>query len=232
MRIDNLFLLEDGSVAIIDYESSVKYENYVKYLNYIVRVMERYKRDRAPQIRMIVIYTADVEKADEYFQAGCLTLRLEQAFLIGIDSEGVYKEIKRKLEKGKQLSDDELMKLMILPLTYKGKDKKKQGVKQAVELAKQIEDTQKKTFVLSGILVFADKIIDADTAKYRKEIISMTQVAELLLEEGREEGRKQGIHTLIESLRSFSIPDETIIGQLIERYELTKDEASVFIGQK
>ena len=60
----------------------------------------------------------------------------------------------------------------------------------------------------------------------------MTQVAELLLEEGREEGSEQGIHTLIESLRSFSIPDEAVIGQLVERYELTKDEASVFIRQK
>ena len=52
------------------------------------------------------------------------------------------------------------------------------------------------------------------------------------IEEGREEGIEQGIHTLIESLRSFSIPDEAVIGQLVERYELTKDEASVFIRQK
>ena len=40
MRIDNLFLLEDGSIAIIDYESSLKWENYLKYLNYIVRILE------------------------------------------------------------------------------------------------------------------------------------------------------------------------------------------------
>ena len=52
------------------------------------------------------------------------------------------------------------MKLIILPLTYKGKEKKRQAVKEAVELAKQIVDKEEKTFVLSGILVFADKIID------------------------------------------------------------------------
>ena len=54
MRIDNLFLLEDGSLAIIDYESTLKWENYLKYLNYIVRILERYKQE-AKQIRMIVI---------------------------------------------------------------------------------------------------------------------------------------------------------------------------------
>lgn len=45
MRIDNLFLLEDDSIAIIDYESDVKWENHLKYLIYIVRILERYKKD-------------------------------------------------------------------------------------------------------------------------------------------------------------------------------------------
>ncbi len=193
MRIDNLFLLEDDSIAIIDYESDVKWENHLKYLNYIVRILERYKKEERPkQIRMIVIYTADVEKAPEEFSAGCLTLKMEQAFLRKIDSEAVQEEIREKLAQGLPLSDDELMKLIILPLTYKGKEKKKQAVKEAVELAKRIVDKEEKTFVLSGILVFADKIIDAETAKYIKEVVRMTQVAELLLEEGRQEGRQEG----------------------------------------
>lgn len=88
MRIDNLFLLEDGSIAIIDYESSLKWENYLKYLNYIVRILERYKQE-AKHIRMIVIYTADIEQAEDEFHAGCLTLRLEQAYLRKVDSKSI-----------------------------------------------------------------------------------------------------------------------------------------------
>lgn len=236
MRLDNLFLLEDDSVAIIDYESEVKWENQLKYLNYIVRILERYKKERPKKIRMIVIYTADVETAPEEFSAGCLTLRMERAFLRKIDSEGEREELTRRLKGKLPLSDDDLMKLIILPLTYKGTERKKQAVKEAVELAKQIADNEKKTFVLSGILVFADKIIDADTAKYIKEVVRMTQVAELLLEEGREEGREesriQGINALIDSLKSLLIPDETIVNQLMERYQLTRGEADAFIRQR
>ena len=237
MRLDNLFLLEDDSVAIIDYESEVKWENQLKYMNYIVRILERYKKDEMPKkIRMIVIYTADVETAPEEFSAGCLTLKMERTFLRKIDSEGEREELARRLKEKLPLSDDELMKLIILPLTYKGTERKKQAVKEAVELAKQITDNEKKTFVLSGILVFADKIIDADTAKYIKEVVRMTQVAELLLEEGREEGREesriQGINALIDSLKSLLIPDETIANQLMERYQLTRGEADAFIRQR
>ena len=107
--------------------------------------------------------------------------------------------------------DDELMKLIILPLTYKGKEKKRQAVKEAVELAKQIVDKEEKTFVLSGILVFADKIIDTETAKYIKELpVRMTQVAELLLEEGREEGRILTVKIFQEAQRNPQATSEQI----------------------
>lgn len=59
-----------------------------------------------------------------------------------------------------------------------------------MELAKQIEDKKEQTFLLSGILIFADKIIDPETAKYIMEVMRMTQVAELFLEEGRAEGSR------------------------------------------
>ena len=194
LKIDNVFLLEDNTIAVIDYESDYKKRNKHKYVRYVNHVSEHYGRQWKKDVivRMIVIYTADVEKAPEEFSAGCLTLKIEQAFLRKIDSETVQEEIREKLALGLPLSDDELMKLIILPLTYKGKEKKKQAVKEAVELAKKIADKEEKAFVLSGILVFADKIIDTETAKYIKEVVRMTQVAELLLEEGREEGRREG----------------------------------------
>ena len=88
------------------------------------------------------------------------------------------------------MSDEELMEFIVLPLTYKGTEAKQEAVKDAVELAKQIEDKEEQTFLLSGILVFADKIIDSETAKYIREVMRMTQVAELFLEEGRAEGSR------------------------------------------
>lgn len=180
MRLDNLFLLEDGSLAVIDYESEVKRSNQLKYVNYIVRVLERYKKNGMPKnIRMIVIYTADVKTAPKRFSAGCLTLRMER------------------------------------------------------------------TFALSGILVFADKIIDDETAEYVKEVLRMTKVAQLLMEEGRQDGwkkgqqdgwrkgqqdeRREGIKALINSLKSFSIPDEMIVNQLMEQYRLNKDDARALL---
>ena len=63
LRLDNLFLLSDGSIGIMDYESAYNQENFVKYINYIARVIKRYainhELDRIKQIKMIVIYRHD-----------------------------------------------------------------------------------------------------------------------------------------------------------------------------
>lgn len=41
LRLDNLFLLQDDSLALVDYESSYADANKIKYLNYIVRTLKR-----------------------------------------------------------------------------------------------------------------------------------------------------------------------------------------------
>ncbi len=51
-------------------------------------------------------------------------------------------------------------------------------------------------------------------------------------EETRKETREKDINILIESLKSFNIPIQAILEQIMERYGLTKDEADSFINQK
>ena len=99
--IDNLFLLEDGTYAIVDYESVYKKANKIKYLNYITRVMEKYfKEDETFNLRLIVIYTSDVQSAEPTLETNCFTLRTEQAFLSHIDGEAAFREIQGKLQSG------------------------------------------------------------------------------------------------------------------------------------
>ncbi len=45
LRMDNLFELEDGSVAILDYESEYKKVNFTRYGRYIMDVIDRYLKE-------------------------------------------------------------------------------------------------------------------------------------------------------------------------------------------
>ncbi|MCM1082382.1 MAG: hypothetical protein NC393_06480 [Clostridium sp.] len=187
LRIDNLFLLEDGTVAIVDYESEYKTENKIKYISYITRVLERYRREGIYniQIRMIVIYTADVSRAqtEEVYDTGAFRLNIEEAFLSELDSEEIKKRLMEKIQNNETLTDEELMEFIILPLTYKTIEEKRKAINASIELAKQVTDVEKMVFLLSGTLVFTDKVIDRKTSNYVREWISMTQVGRLFEEE-------------------------------------------------
>ena len=186
LRLDNLFLLEDGTLAIIDYESAYEEGDKVKYLQYVARILERYRKEGKlkVKVRMIVIYTADIreEQVSNVYDVGALTMEIQPAFLSKLDSKEIKERLQRKVEAGERLTDEELMEFIILPLTYKGEEAKKAAVKEMVSLAKGIQETAVLRFVLSGIIVFADKVIDMETGEEVVNRLMMTKVDMILQE--------------------------------------------------
>lgn len=187
LRIDNVFLLADDTVAIIDYESSYKKGNKHKYIQYINHVVEYYGKEwgKTFYVRMIVIYTADVERfqTNNILDVGCLKLEIESAYLAELDSEEISKRLERKVEEKIALTEEELMEFIILPLTYKGNDKKNESIKFAIDMAAMMEDEEIRIFLLSGLAVFADKVISSEHADEIRRLLGMTKVGRIFEEE-------------------------------------------------
>lgn len=196
LRLDNLFLMEDGAIAIIDYESDYGRDNFVKYLGYIARVLKRYavgkKLDELKKIKVIVIYTADVERAPETYNLEGIVIKVENAFLMNLDTEVIYKKLEGRIGRGQSLKEEELMQLMVLPLTVKGNGAKQDMIIKSVELAKRIGERTQKVQVLSGLLTFTDKVIDETYRKRIKEELEMTQIGKMIYDDGLKEGIEQG----------------------------------------
>lgn len=187
MRMDNLFLLEDGTYAIVDYESVNKVKNRIKYINYIGRVMERYYQENRelPNLRLIIIYTGDVNTAEAELETECLTLRMEQVFLRKLPVEKIYETIQEKLERKEALTETELMQLMVLPLAEHG-SKKQERIEQVITLAKKLEKEKEQVLVLSGLLIASDKFISRENAESIRRWLGMTKVFQIFEEEKQE----------------------------------------------
>lgn len=183
LRMDNLFELEDGSVGILDYESEYKKTNFTKYGRYIMDVIDRYlKEGKEPDIHMMVLYTADIEKSPTILTRMACSIQVEASYLAGVCSEEWMEEVKRGIDEN-AVTDEVLMHLVILPLTYKGEEKKQEAIKACVNLARRIPDKDQENFALAGILSFTDKVITDETRQYIKEVIGMTQVGKMLMDE-------------------------------------------------
>ena len=194
MRLDNLFCLEDNSIAIVDYESTYEYEDKIKYLNYVVRVLKRKGliENINQLVRMIVIYTGDIKKGTTRadLNTGCLQFTVEEIFLSELNAPEIETTLTQKIKKEGIFTEEEQMKFVILPLIYTGKKEKQECIRRCFELAKQIDDSEMQIFLLSGLLVFTDKVIAKEDSERIKEWINMTKVGRLYEEEKLEALRK------------------------------------------
>lgn len=232
LRIDNLFLLEDGTLAIIDYESAYEESDKVKYLQYIARVLERYRSEGKlkVKIRMIVIYTADVreEQVNTVYDTGALKMEIQPAFLSKLDSENIMKRLRQKVESGERLTDEEMMEFIILPLTYRGKEAKKAAVKEMISLAKGIHETAVLKFVLAGIIVFADKIIDIETGEEVAKRIMMTKV-DMIFQERTDRAVAEALEKAAEENRAAM---EQVMVEVRKEKEMVKTEKAKAKAEK
>lgn len=198
LRLDNLFLLEDGSLALVDYESDYDSGDKVKYLDYISRTVKRYmkkwriRNESVLKIRMIVIYTADIEprQTQPVLDVGCLRLQVEEAFLCEMDWEETERELAKKIKEQEPLTAEDQMRFIVLPLTHKGKQEKQECIRRCFNLARKVADVKVQTFILSGMLVFSDKVITKEDSKQIKEWIMLTKVGQLFEEEKLEYAEK------------------------------------------
>ena len=99
----------------------------MKYLDYISRTVKRYmkkwriRNESALKIRMIVIYTADIEprQTQPVLDVGCLRLQVEEAFLCEMDWEETERELAKKIKEHEPLTAEDQMRFIVLPLTHK-----------------------------------------------------------------------------------------------------------------
>ena len=190
LRIDNIFKLEDGSYAIVDYESAYKKKDKVKYLSYITRITGRYLQENKdfPFIHMVVIYTADVERktVQDFVDLGASCVRVEAAFLSKMDGDAVLRDIASKLGRGEELDDTDMMRLMVSPLSHKGAERKEQAVMETIDVAEEIPTMEKQAFVLSGMAVFCDKVVGEEAWARIRRRLGMTILGRMFEEEKQE----------------------------------------------
>jgi predicted transposase/invertase (TIGR01784 family) len=203
-----MFLLENNELLCLEYESKVSWLDFLKYTEYVNRKIRQLFTEgiRVHKVIIAVIYTADVKSTSAELDLCGLHIKIEQVFLSKFDTNALYAGLKAKIESGEKLSDEDIMRFIILPLTQPNKIRKQKLIKETVDLAKQVKNEDQQAFILAGILTAADKFIDQKFAESVREWLKMSKVIRLFIEEGIEQGIEQGkkakaIETALELLK-------------------------------
>ena len=184
-RADNPFLLEDGTLLILEYESAPCADDFLKYAGYAAGSLRQLKREGIEPTRVMiaVIYTGDITDAPKELDLGALRVRVEQVYLSRFDTGAILAGLKAKAGAGEPFDDDDVLRLIVLPLTQPDKAMKQELIEDAVRIAKSVKDENQQLFALAGIVTATNRFIDPEYREKLKEWIRMTHLARLFEEE-------------------------------------------------
>jgi hypothetical protein len=182
-RTDYIFLLADNTLLHLEFQTSVSKEILKRFMLYDARLINKDERD----VNTAVIYSGRIEKAPDRLKKGSITYKVANVYMKGYDGDKEYQKLHEKIEKSEPLNEEEILKLIFLPLMKSKKTEDEMAI-QAAELAKDITG-EIKTFVIGAIVAITDKFMSEDYKKRLLEVLKMTQIEQWIREGGRQEGR-------------------------------------------
>ena len=114
-----------------------------------------------------------------------IRVKIEQAFLCKIDGSSELTKITEKLKSTEKLTDEDLMRLAILPLPQKGREAKVKMIDEVIDTAEMMQqiDEAGTSFVLSAMFVAAGNFITLKQEDRIKEVLDMTSLGRIYEQE-------------------------------------------------
>jgi hypothetical protein len=179
--MDFVFLLEDDTYLHIEFQSSYNKNDLLRFAKYDIRLYERDGR----QVITVIIYTADVKHVNDMVNIGSLIYQPQRVMMGDYDGNAVYAELIKKFESNNDITDEDMLKLIFLPLMKHSIDIGELAA-QSVKIAKLIPDTMKRNACVAAAYVLGSKFLNEEGLKKLKEAIKMIDIISELITEGEE----------------------------------------------
>lgn len=182
------FLTKEGFYIHIEFQTTDKGENDLRrFLAYDAV----YSHKTGKNVITYVIYSGGIKSVKTELNMGLFTYRIQPIYLKDRNADEVFEKIRQKQEDGTELTEEDYASLSLTPL-MSGNMKIKEKIKEAVILSKKKRGlTAEKTMAM--LYTLADKFLDSKDLDEIKEVISMTRLGQMLLDEGMEKGMKKGM---------------------------------------
>lgn len=199
-----------------EYEAAVSRANKVDVLTY-------------------VICSSNVKELRHELNTGINVYRVRIIQLKGRDADLLIRMVDEKKSKGAALTKMDLVSLLLTPLMT-GSLKIKERIIKSLEILQESDGcvSQLEMEKMQAVLyTFADKFLDKDDLSKVKEVITMTKLGQMLVNDGIEQGIGQGLEQglergicamVLDNLED-GVCDERICEKLQKHFSLTRKEA-------
>ncbi len=212
------YAMKEGNWVHLEFESDeITREDLKRFREYEAAASRAYKVD----IVTYVICSADVKELRCELKAGINTYRVEVIRLKGKDADRLFKAIEEKKAKGVALTKTDLVPLLLTPLMSGSLEIGERIIKSLKILhTAEASITQLELEKMQAVLyTFADKFLDKNKLAKVREVIKMTLLGEMLVNDGIELGREQALQVVIEICEELGLTFEQTVEKVVTRFD-------------
>lgn len=192
MYEDFNFMTDDGSWLHFEFESdALTLDDLKRFREYEAAISRTYK----VPVTTYVLCSSDRKNIKTSFREGINTYRVKLIRLKRKSADLIFRRIQKKQDKGESLTKSDLLPILLTPL-MSGKLTLLERFLKGFQILKAAEATMKRETLIqlqSLLYVFAGKFLDRNDLEKVKEVISMTILGEMLMNDGIKKGIKEGI---------------------------------------
>ena len=168
-----------------------------------------YSNKTGKKVITYVIYSGGITNVKSELDCGLYTYRVQPIYLKDKNADEVFLKLKQKQDNGEAFTEDDYATLSLTPL-MSGKISRKDMFKEAIRLTKSNNElTAEKTRAV--LYTLADKFLDKTELDEIKEVLRMTRLGQMLMDEGMEKG--------------MELKETESIKKLMKNLNLTIDQA-------
>ncbi|WP_128896060.1 hypothetical protein [Longirhabdus pacifica] len=193
LEVDFLCLLDDDTYLHLEFQTTSKQEDLDRFMKYDALLYDKYKKP----VRTAVIYGADVLSAKSECNYGSITYHVSNIFLNNYDGDMITVELMKKAENEEEFSQEELAKLILLPL-MKTSESRSERVIDSGQIARKIKNEEIQNRILAMILAMSHKFLSDEQIDEFLEVMEMNKVFEAIEKKAWEKGIAKGIEQGIE----------------------------------
>lgn len=188
MYMDFTFLTKEKFYIHIEFQTTDKGESDLRrFLAYDAV----YSHKTGKNVITYVIYSGGIQSVKAELNMGLFTYRIQPVYLKEKSADDVFDRLNEKQRHGEKLTKEDYAILSLTPL-MSGTMQMKDKIRTAILLTKRNADlTAEKTTAM--LYTLADKFLDNADLDEIKEVVAMTRIGQMLLDEGMERGIERGM---------------------------------------
>ena len=236
MFMDYTFLMEDDTYIHIEFQTTNKGKNDLRRFKTYESLLELQTNK---DVVTYVVYSGNIKNPISEYDCGINTYKVKNISMANINGDEVFGRLKQKINDNEEITKHDLIELTFTPIMG-GTLRNDEKIVDAIKILKKV-DNEYSNDIKSMLYAFANKFLKGKDLEKVKEELKMTELGEMLInegiEKGLEKGRKEGIEKGIEKGKIEVVKksiqkglDNEIIaditGLTIEKIELIREAIS------